>query len=579
MSTPNTWAKAAVKNDFGTEIHNVTLKHRYDNDHYDKGSWDAIPSGEESSAISVGYWTGFLRTGKDYWWISFEALGKIWTCKSNFYCFLREDDDYVRIIVSRDGDNAKMYVDCPVSGDCTVSLDGANDLSFRNWMEQNYGELKSRNLSEISLPGSHNAGMYKAHGCTFGGSNCNTQTQADTISQQLTSGIRYFDLRPVYDDGSFYTGHFSTGEKAVIKDIQGCLGGSLDVALNDVNIFAMLHSEELVILRFSHYLNKEEGKEEFDDTIMSQLTSKVKKILGTHLVTIPNKENLLSLTFGDILAKGSVIALFDGVETDWQTGILNLNTLPIYDQYSDTNDFATMKEDQFKKLETHGGNHGQLFLLSWTLTQNPTQAAGCKFDILSITHSIKDLANKANFNLLDVLDNQESGANRFNILYTDYCDTFPTWICLSANGLPGGTRKIAPVLAPEVKAPLYVGWSDVRTDTRLQVGDNFESMYRQYGNVKAWVYVNELADMEMVPLYVGWSDARRDTRLQVGNQFEVMYQQQGSVRGWIHKDPQPGMVPLVIGWSDSRLDTRTQVGEDFEHMYQKQGILGYVMPG
>jgi hypothetical protein len=124
MSAPNSWAKATVKNDWGSTISIVKLNHRYDNDHYDAKSWPSIDNGKSGDTFDVGFWTGFGRTGKDYWLISFEVDGKIWTCKDNFYCFLTSDDKNgsVTCRVYKDGDEGKMQVICPKSGNCTVSL-------------------------------------------------------------------------------------------------------------------------------------------------------------------------------------------------------------------------------------------------------------------------------------------------------------------------------------------------------------------------------------------------------------------------------------------------------------------------
>ncbi len=90
--SPNRHAKATVLNDWGSAIKNIKLQHRYDNDHYDNGEWDLLNDQESGDKINIGYWTGFLRIGLDYWSISFEADGKVWTCKDNFYCYLKKKD-------------------------------------------------------------------------------------------------------------------------------------------------------------------------------------------------------------------------------------------------------------------------------------------------------------------------------------------------------------------------------------------------------------------------------------------------------------------------------------------------------
>ncbi len=120
MSGPNTWAKATVVNNTGTEIKNVELRHRYDTDHYDNKSWEKLSAGEEGEPFAVGYWTGAFRTGKDYWWVRFEEAGNVRICKENFYCFLKSEDanQIVKCEVTLD----KMIVHCPKSSSCQVSL-------------------------------------------------------------------------------------------------------------------------------------------------------------------------------------------------------------------------------------------------------------------------------------------------------------------------------------------------------------------------------------------------------------------------------------------------------------------------
>lgn len=120
MSTPNSWCPVEVVNNTGVDITAVTLKHRYDNDHCDKKTWSQIRSGATAGGLEVGFWTGFLRTGKDYWQIFFSWSGASYTCKDNFYCFLTKDDvgGLVRIELTL----SNMQVVPPTSSSCNVSL-------------------------------------------------------------------------------------------------------------------------------------------------------------------------------------------------------------------------------------------------------------------------------------------------------------------------------------------------------------------------------------------------------------------------------------------------------------------------
>jgi hypothetical protein len=120
MSDPNTWAKATVQNNWGSQITNVFLYHRYDEDHFDQGHWDNIDNGSEGSSFNVGYWTGLWRTGKDYWLVEFTADDGTWTCKPNFYCYLTEDDKDKLVVCSVQKESLKVAP--PESSNCSVSL-------------------------------------------------------------------------------------------------------------------------------------------------------------------------------------------------------------------------------------------------------------------------------------------------------------------------------------------------------------------------------------------------------------------------------------------------------------------------
>ncbi|MGD1852608.1 MAG: hypothetical protein ACFB2W_00015 [Leptolyngbyaceae cyanobacterium] len=126
MSDPNSWSPIQVKNEWGGTITNVQVHHRYDDDHYDKHTWPSLTNNETGSGMQAGYWTGFGRTGKDYWQVTFDADGGVYTNKNNFYCYLTSDDSdsggaVILTIQSVGGLN--LHVAPPKSGSCNVSLD------------------------------------------------------------------------------------------------------------------------------------------------------------------------------------------------------------------------------------------------------------------------------------------------------------------------------------------------------------------------------------------------------------------------------------------------------------------------
>ncbi|MFK8009391.1 MAG: hypothetical protein AB8H03_23725 [Saprospiraceae bacterium] len=121
MGKPNSHAQVVVKNNWGSKISDVRIIHRYDTDHTDMKNYSSIEDGATTSSFTVGFWTGFARTGKDYWYIEFkDNSGGSWDCKTNFYCYLTSDD--VGGTVTLEVSPGNLRVTPPVSSLCDVAL-------------------------------------------------------------------------------------------------------------------------------------------------------------------------------------------------------------------------------------------------------------------------------------------------------------------------------------------------------------------------------------------------------------------------------------------------------------------------
>lgn len=109
-----------VQNNTGEVLSNVHYLHRYDSDIYERGSLDILDHDQSNIIGSATYWTGFGRSGYDYWWIEFTRAGTKYTCKANFYCYLTSDDaaGKVTLILSTDTMQVVPYS----SSSCKVSL-------------------------------------------------------------------------------------------------------------------------------------------------------------------------------------------------------------------------------------------------------------------------------------------------------------------------------------------------------------------------------------------------------------------------------------------------------------------------
>ena len=291
-------------------------------------------------------------------------------------------------------------------------------MDRNNWMRDMLPAIGDKTLSQIVVPGSHDAGMY----CDDGASDL-AQTQDQNLYDQLRGGVRYFDLRVL------------AGEPLLIYH-----GGAtftcepVDRVMKDVRKFMQEGHNEVVILKFSHFLGFGAClKDKFfyptlRDTIVENVSPWMYKA-NVHPAEVP---------LNDIVTDGGkVIVVVDGdwaapqcqqeeagfyVYKDWCSGDGNCDStgnpgqgeFTVYDQYSNTTNYDQMKNDQLNKFASFNGKmkndpslQCDLFLLSWTLTPGP---------------NVSGVSAIANRNLGAGMSNVNRNQNGFipNVLYVDY---------------------------------------------------------------------------------------------------------------------------------------------------------------
>ncbi|KAK5031227.1 hypothetical protein LTS07_004962 [Exophiala sideris] len=252
-----------------------------------------------------------------------------------------------------------------------------------DWMAQNLPYIGCLTLQDMVIPGSHDAGMSEIN-YPREGTAANSQTQTLNITGQLQAGIRYFDIRPTISHGQFYTGHYT--------DELGANGESIADIISDINRFTAKGNKELIILELSHTLDTDTGYQAFSDSQYSSLLSQFRT--GTkNLYTGHGADVLTKLPLSDFISNSpAVVIVCDERNTSWlasngfrNKGFYSSSQFPVYNNYADTTDLATMQKDQYTKLVAQTktpDNAAQLFLLSWTFTQNVIDAVGLGGDTL-----------------------------------------------------------------------------------------------------------------------------------------------------------------------------------------------------
>lgn len=314
------------------------------------------------------------------------------------------------------------------------SYSGTNAAS---WMTSNL-YIQNSSLSQITVPGAHDAAMSNSGPCTIFANACNTQTQIDDFYTMLVNdGVRNFDCRPVIWDSTLtnYLGHFGyvggTANQMVTAanvpfflvgamnsaitevagtDIpanipvnnQGCIGMRLDTALAQVKRFltnkSLNNQHEVIVMDFSHFMDiykYDAANSNFDSSDAVNFFTQITDSLQGYLYPC-NCDNIFSIPISTITANGpKVIVLIDPSDI---TGNLNnivngvTGTTGIYPEqymnstsYADTNNVNAMANIEFGTMNK--GYTGYSYrLMSWTLTENSIQNILCVLgpDILNI---------------------------------------------------------------------------------------------------------------------------------------------------------------------------------------------------
>ncbi len=327
--------------------------------------WDAADSGHPKGTIS--------HTGGSPDWEVYKVAGK-------------DYDTYTQAVYIRP----------------TVAPDNSG------WM----GKLLSNNsmitLNKLTMPGSHDAGMYTDVGSWY-------RTQHRTIGKQLKAGARYFDLRVCKSGSDLWTYHSDQ------------YGGKLSAILDDVKTFLDTNTQETVFLKF-----RSNGSSDRQDTV-----NLVQTTLASHLFKASATPIFAYMELGGLT--GKAVAVFhpdygnlpnpmQGTfpYSDYGDEDSGASTPPadercfgVYDSYTNTTGFPGMMSDQLDKFRAHGANNkNYLFLFSWTLTGYiPDQI----MDLTLLSNAANPQLPKALKDLPKVLPNV-----RPNIVYIDHVDP---WLC------------------------------------------------------------------------------------------------------------------------------------------------------
>ena len=159
----------------------------------------------------------------------------------------------------------------------TISPSAFKTGVYQNWMSYLSDETL---LVDVVMPGSHDAG-------TMGISASNLHTQSSGFYDQLTGGVRYFDMRVAEYNGTVRCIHANSGDP--INSTNGT-GIEFETVLSDMLRFVNENPSEIIILDFQHLWNDFE----------SQVVPMIEERLTGKMLTKDKAKNYLNLTMGQL---------------------------------------------------------------------------------------------------------------------------------------------------------------------------------------------------------------------------------------------------------------------------------------
>ena len=299
------------------------------------------------------------------------------------------------------------------NSDCTLGLNPST------WMQDSIHSLGGRKLKELCIPGSHDAGMSVLNGKTSFSTEHNTVTQSISVGEQLNCGIRFFDIRPVIGSPErFMTGHYSYVD--ITSGHQGGNGQSIRSVVEQINTFTT-NKKELIVLELSGTLNTNVGYGKYRDFTPAEWDELFDLLSGINHLYILRDDNkyLTSKSLSHYIGSTSAVIIVVN-KSDVNLSHANRNgvkffnstNFAIFNEYANSDSLPAMFADQINKMRsTLSKNRSNLFLLSWTLTQQGTGTLSGP--------SIRQLADMANAELPDAVRNCVSSDYFPNIIMID----------------------------------------------------------------------------------------------------------------------------------------------------------------
>ena len=267
------------------------------------------------------------------------------------------------------------------------------------WMQVNLDKWQNRSLRQLCVPASHDSGMSLVTSKTRLAAATSIITQYNSIFDQLGNGVRYFDLRPVYHNGRWVSGHYTFVDQSLVSSWQGGDGEPIDHIIDQINRFTSDH-RELIVLSVSHVQIVEGyNKNDFHNPTPGEWNDLLGQFEGLKYRWSKSTEDLTRVPLKDFIgpfggtAQAAVVLLFDN-EADLtnRAGMFHYNVWPW-----DASDWEKPESDRLREFKDKASlADAKPFSYSGCHTQTTEEAVLCTLgqDSRSILNLSENPKNK-----------------------------------------------------------------------------------------------------------------------------------------------------------------------------------------
>jgi len=299
---------------------------------------------------------------------------------------------------------------------------------FSGWMGQNKGSLYGKHLTDVVLPGTHNSGAYWldnkfdpsgdlsktlqqiidiAHmigiNAPYNLIRAWALTQTGTVYQQLMGGIRFLDLRCVWDNSTnaWRTSHM-------------LLGAPIDQIAQDIASFVSTHPTEIVVVQTSHYAG-ENGNIALQDQLANIFTNRLNGRLFPR-----QSSSFAGFTIQDMINKGQTVLVTGASDRMMNNPYFWPDYTSFDGKYANSNNLGTMESWNVGQLQQFGGA-GEEFQMYFTLTmQGASDVQKGLFTPWWYPNSLKKMNAPANADFDNWVRGQNNKYIMPNLLMADF---------------------------------------------------------------------------------------------------------------------------------------------------------------